>query len=184
MVAVNKSTIQGLEVDYLEWKMDLLPGVSVELVEILPQAEDLSELYVKPGMILELDNVEVVRARAEELHGHREFSVVTSRAVAPLDRLLGWSMPLVRLGGALVAMKGSSVQEEIVAAEKALRRYGAGEVTVVEYGSDLIDPPTTVLRVEATRPSRLGLDAQRPARSARRATKSPTPRTSRTKKGR
>ena len=54
---------------------------------------------------------------------------------------------------------------ELAAAEKALRRYGAGEVTVVEYGSDLIDPPTTVLRVEATRPSRLGLDAQRPARS-------------------
>ena len=56
---------------------------------------------------LGLANVEVVRARAEELHGKREFSVVTSRAVAPLDRLLDWSMPLVRQGGALVAMKGS-----------------------------------------------------------------------------
>lgn len=157
------------------------PDLSLTLVEpLLRRTTFLDEAVQALG----LDNVEVVRARAEELQGHREFSVVTSRAVAPLDRLLGWSMPLVRQGGALVAMKGSSVQEEIAAAEKALRRYGAGEVTVVEYGSDLIDPPTTVLRVEATRPSRLGLDAQRPARSARRATKSPTPRTSRTKKGR
>ena len=157
------------------------PDLSVTLVEpLLRRTTFLDEAVQALG----LDNVEVVRARAEELHGHREFSVVTSRAVAPLDRLLGWSMPLVRQGGALVAMKGSSVQEEIVTAKTALRKYGAGAVTVVEYGSDLIDPPTTVLRVEATRPSRLGLDAQRPSRSARSATKSPTPRTSRTKKGR
>ena len=73
---------------------------------------------------LGLANVEVVRGRAEALHGTRTFDVVTSRAVAPLDRLLGWSMPLVAPTGALVAMKGSSVAEEIEAARPMLGAVG------------------------------------------------------------
>ena len=58
------------------------------------------------------------------LHGSATFDVVTSRAVAPLERLLGWSMPLVRRTGALVAMKGSSVAEEIEAARPELDAAG------------------------------------------------------------
>ncbi|HLN76139.1 MAG TPA: 16S rRNA (guanine(527)-N(7))-methyltransferase RsmG [Nocardioidaceae bacterium] len=139
------------------------PDLRVTLVEpLLRRTSFLDEAVAE----LELDNVEVVRARAEELHGKREFSVVTSRAVAPLERLLGWSMPLVRQGGALVAMKGSSVHAEIEGAQAALRKYGAGTVSVEEYGEGLVERPTTVIRVEATRPSRLGLD-----RSAGRADK-------------
>ena len=129
---------------------------------------------------LGLTNVEVVRARAEELHGKREFSVVTSRAVAPLERLLGWSMPLVRQGGAMVVMKGASVHDEIETAAAALRRHRAGEVTVTLCGSDELDAPTTVLRVEATGLSRLGLDAQRSAAGGSR----PERRSRRRRKGR
>lgn len=138
------------------------PDLSMTLVEpLLRRTSFLDEVVESLG----LNNVEVVRARAEELHGGREFTVVTSRAVAPLDRLLGWSMPLVRERGSLVAMKGVSVHGEIAAAQAALRRYGAGEVSVLAYGADLIDPPTTVLRVEATRPSRLSLGAQGSAKA-------------------
>jgi 16S rRNA (guanine527-N7)-methyltransferase len=73
--------------------------------------------------------------------------------------LLDWSMPLVRQGGHLVAMKGSSAQDEVDASARELRRHGAGLVEVLTYGDGEIDPPTTVVRVEATRPSRLGWDA-------------------------
>lgn len=141
------------------------PDLSVTLVEpLLRRTTFLEEAVGELG----LENVEVVRARAEELHGKREFSVVTARAVAPLDRLLGWSMPLVRQGGALVAMKGSTVHEEIEQAASALRKYGAGEVSVQEYGAELVEQPTIVIRVEATKPSRLGLDAARPRPAKRR----------------
>ena len=133
------------------------PDLKVALVEPLLRRTTFLEEAVTE---LRLANVEVVRARAEELHGVREFSVVTSRAVAPLDRLLGWCMPLVRQGGELVAMKGSSVHEEIENAAGALRKYGAGEVVVEEYGEDLVERPTTVLRVVATRPSQLVLSGQ------------------------
>jgi 16S rRNA (guanine527-N7)-methyltransferase len=142
------------------------PALTVTLVEpLLRRTTFLAEAVER----LALTNVEVVRARAEELHGTREFSVVTSRAVAPLGRLLDWSMPLVRQGGALVAMKGSSVADEIDAAEPELRKHGAGAVTVSTYGEGVIDPPTTVVRVEASRPSRLGLSPG-PSGAAKRAT--------------
>ena len=100
----------------------------------------------------------MVRGRAEELHGSAEFDVVTSRAVAPLARLLAWSMPLVRPGGALVAMKGSSAQDEVDEARSDLESWGAGAVEVFAVGESVIDPPTTVVRVEARTPvpTRLG----------------------------
>jgi 16S rRNA (guanine527-N7)-methyltransferase len=144
------------------------PDLMVTLVEPLLRRTDFLREAVAS---LQLDNVQVVRARAAELHGKAEYSIVTSRAVAPLDRLLAWSMPLVRQGGAMLAMKGSTVQEEIGAAREDLRRLGAGEVRVETYGEGLIDPPTTAVRVEATRPSQLGWEAQR--RSSPRIVRTP-----------
>ena len=130
------------------------PDLSLILVEpLLRRSTFLSEVVTE----LSLRNVEVVRARAEELHGQRDFAVVTSRAVAPLGRLLDWSMPLVREGGHLIAMKGVSAPAEVESSVKVLRKHGAGEVSVETHGSGLIDPPTTVVRVVADRPSRLGL---------------------------
>ena len=127
----------------------------VTLVEpLLRRTTFLSEVVAELG----LDNVEVLRQRAEELHGRREFGTVTSRAVAPLPRLLAWSMPLVRQGGALIAMKGATAAHEVDEARDALASFGAGTVEVLTVGDDLIDPPTTVIRAEATRPSRLGWD--------------------------
>ena len=137
------------------------PDLRVTLVEpLLRRTTFLSEVVAA----LELENVEVLRHRAEELHGRREFSVVTSRAVAPLPRLLDWSMPLVRRGGALVAMKGATAQAEVDEARAALAATGAGAVEVLTVGDEVINPPTTVIRAEATRPSRLGWDAAHQAR--------------------
>ena len=130
------------------------PDLSITLVEpLLRRTTFLEEAVAELG----LTNVEVLRTRAEELHGQRDFAVVTSRAVAPLDRLLDWSMPLVRQGGDLVAMKGSSVREEISGAEKVLRKHGGEDVRVEELGVDTVPSPTVVVRVRATRPSQLGL---------------------------
>src|SRR3954469_10497270 len=124
------------------------PDLRLTLVEpLLRRTAFLSEAVTELG----LDNVEVVRARAEELHGVRDFDLVTSRAVAPLERLVGWSMPLVRRGGTMLAMKGSSVQDEVKAATDVLRRVGAGAIEVVTFGAGQIDPPTTAVRVERGR---------------------------------
>jgi 16S rRNA (guanine527-N7)-methyltransferase len=120
------------------------PDLRVTLVEpLLRRTTFLDEVAAD----LELTNVEVVRGRAEHLHGQRRFSVVTSRAVAPLERLLGWSMPLVEPTGALVAMKGSSVTEEIEAARPTLERWGCAEPEVHVLGEGWPVSPTVALRV-------------------------------------
>jgi len=94
-----------------------------------------------------LQNATVIRARAEDVHGRRTFDVVTSRAVAPMDRLIGRSLPLVRSGGAFLAMKGSSVQAELETAAKAIRA-GRGVLDgIIELGGDLLDAPVRVVRV-------------------------------------
>jgi 16S rRNA (guanine527-N7)-methyltransferase len=130
------------------------PDLSVTLVEpLLRRTTFLQEVVVELG----LEQVEVHRSRAEELHGTRTFDVVTSRAVAPLGRLLGWSMPLVAPAGALVAMKGSSAAEEIQAAAKALRKHGCSAPEIHTVGEDLIDSPTTAIRVAWAEPARVRL---------------------------
>lgn len=138
------------------------PDLRIALVEpLLRRTTFLEEVVAELGLG---DRVEVLRGRAEELHGQRTFDVVTSRAVAPLERLLGWSMPLVAPTGALVAMKGSSIHEEIAAAAATLRKLACAPPEVHSLGSGRIESPTTAVRVAWADPARVGWRA--PARSS------------------
>ncbi len=130
------------------------PDVEVELVEpLLRRTTFLDEAVAALG----LDNVKVTRARADALHGERQYDVVTSRAVAPLGRLLEWSMPLVAPEGSLVAMKGASVQEEIEAATDVLSRFGCAPPEIIDLDG-LNEPSTTrVVRVSWADPGRVSL---------------------------
>lgn len=129
------------------------PDVGMTLVEpLLRRTTFLQEVVDELG----LSHVFVVRGRAEDLHGTATFDVVTSRAVAPLERLLGWSMPLVAPTGAVLAMKGRSVEQEIDAAGQFLHRWRCGVPEVVEVGIGIVDPPTTVVRVPWADPSQIG----------------------------
>ncbi|MEV1167500.1 16S rRNA (guanine(527)-N(7))-methyltransferase RsmG [Nonomuraea sp. NPDC049784] len=106
---------------------------------------------------LKLDNVEVLRARAEELAGKREFDVASARAVAPLDRLLKWAMPLLREGGELIAMKGERAEAELAEAETQLRASGVRSAELVTVGRGKVEPPATLVRVVAGRaPEQVG----------------------------
>ena len=137
------------------------PDLTVTLVEpLLRRTTFLDEVVAELG----LAHVTVVRGRAEDLHGSATFDVVTSRAVAPLERLLGWSMPLVSPTGATVAMKGRSVHDEIAETRGFLTRWRCGEPEVFEVGVDLLDPPTPVVRVPWADPSRIGWPLARTAK--------------------
>lgn len=129
------------------------PDVRVTLVDpLLRRSSFLEEVVTDLG----LDRVEVVRGRAEELHGGPRYDVVTARAVAPLGKLLRWSMPLVAPTGALVAMKGSSARDEIEAASGDLRRLRCGTPEVLILGAGVVDPQSTVVRVAWADPARVG----------------------------
>jgi 16S rRNA (guanine527-N7)-methyltransferase len=102
---------------------------------------------------LDLTNAEVLRARAEELP-RASYDVVTSRAVAPLEKLAGWCLPLCVEGGLMLAMKGSSAEEELAVAERRLRTLGAEEWQLHELGDGELAQPTTVVSIVAGRAAR------------------------------
>ena len=140
------------------------PDLRMTLVEpLLRRTTFLGEVVEK----LALPNVEIVRGRADALHGEQVFDVVTSRAVAPLGRLLEWSMPLVAPHGALVAMKGSSVEREIVDAATVLSRLGCAAPEVSVLGEGLLESTTLALRVAWADPTQVSLPSM-PGSTARR----------------
>jgi 16S rRNA (guanine527-N7)-methyltransferase len=140
------------------------PDLTVSLVEpLLRRCVWLTEVVGELGV----SNVAVVRSRAEEQVGHIEADVVTARAVASLDVLAGWCLPLTAVGGTVLAMKGRSAGDELTVAEPALRRLGATHWDVVECGAGLVDPATVVVRVTAGQGARAATRRKGRPRSGR-----------------
>ncbi|MEW5353355.1 16S rRNA (guanine(527)-N(7))-methyltransferase RsmG [Streptomyces sp. 16-176A] len=132
-----------------------LPGIPLALVR-----EDLKITLLEPLLrrtnfltevveLLGLDHVTVVRGRAEEVMGKiTPVHVVTARAVAPLDRLATWGIPLLRPYGEMLALKGDTAEEELKSAATALAKLGAVETSILQVGEGVVDPLSTVVRVE------------------------------------
>lgn len=124
------------------------PDLRVDLVEpLLRRATFLTEVVADLGLT---DRVKIVRGRAEdrsviELVGGASY--LTARAVAPLDKLVRLSFPLLVRGGSLLAMKGNSAEDELARYESALGRARAEIRGVVECGVGLIDPPARVVHL-------------------------------------
>ena len=125
------------------------PDLVVTLLEPLLRRTAFLELAVST---MGLTNVQVHRGRAEELHNKPSwaggFDVVTSRAVAPMDRLARWSLPLVRPDGLFLAMKGSSAARELESAMPVIRRLGGSTAVIESVGAESVDPPVTVVQVQ------------------------------------
>ena len=144
------------------------PDVTAVLVEpLLRRYEFLREAVEMLG----LQNVAVIRGRAEDdavaqALGPRD--VVVSRAVASLDKITRWSLPLLRPDGRMLAMKGERAQSEVDEYRTAMTRLGAKDVRVVKCGVNYLIPPTTVVAAvrgevpAAGRPRRFS-SARRPA---------------------
>ncbi|CAL9497238.1 16S rRNA (guanine(527)-N(7))-methyltransferase RsmG [Streptomyces sp. enrichment culture] len=132
-----------------------LPGIPLALVR-----EDLKITLLEPLLrrttfltevveLLGLDHVTVMRGRAEEVMGKfTPVHVVTARAVAPLDRLATWGIPLLRPYGEMLALKGDTAEEELKSAATALSKLGAVGTSILQVGEGVVDPPSTVVRVE------------------------------------
>ncbi len=118
------------------------PDLRMTLIEpLLRRATFLGEVVAALGM---QERVTVVRSRAEDL-SDQHFDIVTARAVAPLERLVGWTMPLVAPGGMLLALKGSSVADEVDATSSVLRALGVGPARIETFGAGLLEVPTRVV---------------------------------------
>ena len=133
-----------------------LPGIVLALVR-----PDLEIALVEPLLrrttflqeaidVLELSNATVIRARAEQLPP-ASYDVVTSRAVAPLGKLARWCLPLCVEGGLMLAMKGSSAEEELESSERELASLGAELWHIHQLGAGELAQPATVVSIVAGR---------------------------------
>ena len=95
---------------------------------------------------LGLTNVTVHTARAEAMWDRLHAPWVTARAVSRIVQLAEWTLPLLDAGGSLLALKGSRAVTELAESRTALTRLGVVDAGVDEYGADLLDEPTIVLR--------------------------------------
>lgn len=122
------------------------PDVAVTLVEPKQRATTfLAEVVTALGLG---DRVTVVRARAEECRNELpESDVVIARALAPLDRLAGWCLPLARVGGRVLAIKGESASAEAATHAAAVRRLGGGPPVIRRCGAEVLAQPTTVVEI-------------------------------------
>ncbi len=123
------------------------PEVHLVLIEPMERRVDW---LTEEAEALGLDNVTVVRSRAEDARLDAPLDQITARAVSALSKLLPITAPLVRSGGELVFMKGARVDEEVVAAQKVIRKLGLRDVTTEVLGEGVVPEPTRVFR--ATRP--------------------------------
>lgn len=120
------------------------PDLQLTLVEpLLRRADFLTEAVAALGLS---NRTTVERMRAEQQRP-ASFDTVVARAVAPLGRLAAWTLPLLRPGGALLAMKGRQAQAEVSRDAGQLTRLGATSVEVTEVGSQYLAEPTTVVVV-------------------------------------
>jgi 16S rRNA (guanine527-N7)-methyltransferase len=135
------------------------PGVRVVLVEsLLRRAEFLRMVVADLGL-----DVAVVRGRAEDptvREGAGGCDAVVSRAVASLDKLSRWSLPLLRTGGRMVAIKGERATEELLEHRRVMTKLGATDARVMECGVRYLSPPTTVVVAWRGKPE----SVRRPAR--------------------
>lgn len=120
------------------------PDLRMVLVEpLLRRSTFLEEAVQSLGLS---DRVLVWRGRAEEAPSTLPpMDVVTARAVAPLSRLLGWTIPLLRPAGHLVALKGGSAETEVADASAEIQEWDLQDVQVRLVGAGQVDPPTTVI---------------------------------------
>ncbi len=119
------------------------PEVSFVLIEPMERRVAWLEHQIAE---LGLDNVEVLRARAEDALLYRALDQVTARAVSALRTLIPLTARLVRAGGELVLMKGAGAERELEAAQKAIRKYELRDVEILELGAGVLSETTRVVR--------------------------------------
>src|ERR1700761_657566 len=122
----------------------LRPATRITLLEpMLRRTVFLEECVAR----LDLPRVTVRRGRAEDLAGQIGADVATSRAVAPLERLIPLSVGVIRAGGTILAIKGRDAAAELEQAGPVLRNLGVQSADVVQAGQGIVEPPAKVVPV-------------------------------------
>ena len=145
------------------------PDISLVLVESVGKKASFCAKVIDS---LQLDNTRIIQTRAEEigrLPDHRErYDWAVARAVAELPVLLEYLLPLVKLNGHILAMKGKDKQSEIISAQNAMTALG-GELYQAEkitlpynFGERVLIVIQKKFPTPSKYPRRIGIPAKKP----------------------
>jgi len=129
-----------------------LPGIPMAIAQPDAQFTLIEPMERRSNWLLDiideigLTNVRVIRARAEEVG--EVFDVVTARAVSALPKLLQLTVPITRVGGEIIALKGSKAADEIAAAKRWQKKLQIKGFEILTVGSAHLAEPTTVVRTK------------------------------------
>ncbi len=152
------------------------PGMVLALLKpdcefvLMDSLQKRVKFLTEAAKALNLNNVTALHSRAEDAGidpKHREnYNVVLSRAVAPLPVLCEYCLPLLRIGGRMIAFKGPNAAEELSGAQRALKLLGAGTASVMDAG--IPERSHTLICIEKkyptpkTYPRKAGMPAKQP----------------------
>ncbi len=127
-----------------------LPGIPMAIAQpnaefvLIEPMERRSNWLLQQVEELGLNNVRVIRARAEEVG--EAFDIVTARAVSALPKLLRMTVPLTRNGGQIIALKGSKAADEIEESKSLQKKLKIAGFEILVTGAQHLAEPTTVVR--------------------------------------
>ncbi len=133
------------------------PDVAVTLIEATGKKIAFLRSVIEA---LELTNTTAVQARVEDVgqdrgdfRGRGRYDVAVSRAVGPMPVVLEYSLPLLKLGGVMLAMKGPKAEQELEASGDAILKLGGGEVMVVDAYPESFDNELVIVSVTKESPT-------------------------------
>lgn len=119
------------------------PDIKMNLIEPMERRSEWLAAVVRE---LGLSNVNVIRARGEDVI-NLEIDVVVARAVAALAKLIGFTAPILRGQGEILAIKGEKVTDEMAEAKRVFGRFDIEGIDVVFAGEAVLEQPTRLARI-------------------------------------
>lgn len=145
------------------------PGMGLTLVDSVGKKADFCQLVVNT---LHMKDVRVLKDRSEELGMNRitreKFDAATARAVAMMPVLCEYLLPLVKIGGMMLAMKGETAPEETKTAENAIRILGGDIPVLSKVGLPEVEGERYLVKIQKIKqtpagyPRRTGLPLKKP----------------------
>ena len=139
------------------------PGIPIKIAKSSIEMTLIDSLNKRIGFLnevikeIELNNIEAIHSRAEETGQNKKyresFDIVTSRAVAKLDVLVEYMLPLVKVGGKCICMKGPDCEQEIKDAKKAINVLGGTEINIEKFTLADTDINRTIIIIKKENPT-------------------------------
>ena len=152
------------------------PGLPIAIlfpkarVTLLDSTNKKLRFIQRVGSALQLKNINTLHARAEDAgqrKGHRQaYDCVAARAVAPMPALMEYTLPLAKIGGQVVAMRGADAYSETATAAKAIETLGGELFAIEEIKLPTLDKPRYLVVIDklSSTPPRYPRQAGTPTR--------------------